>query len=118
VGFFFVAMYAIAIFVVASLLGILPGLLVRLALPGRADVLAVPAVLLATAWWIWAGWLGARHGTSRLEVVFYTAVAGIGFTRGWLWGMRLARRRRIRPGAGSPRRSTPGRTRPSRNRTA
>jgi hypothetical protein len=105
VALFFDAAYAAVIFLALALVGVLPGWTLGLVVPREDRRLLVPAVALAVAGWIWAGWLGGRYGISRPGLIFFTAIGASGFVYGWSTGLRAGRQAR------GPRRRT--RTTPS-----
>jgi hypothetical protein len=100
VALFFDAAYVGVIFLAFALVGFLPGSTLGL-LATRGDRrLLLPAVGLALAGWIWAGWLGGLYGISRPGLVLFTAIGASGFVYGWSAGLRAGSR--IRTPCASP----------------
>ena len=95
-AFFFHVAYALVIFLALAAAGAVPGFVLRLLLPAPDRLLLVPAVPLALAGWIWAGWIGNPYGISRLGLVLFAAIGAVGFVRGWLFGVEVAGRVRKR----------------------
>jgi hypothetical protein len=96
VELFFQFAYALVIFCAFALVGALPGFALGLVAPRAERRLLLPGVLLATAGWIWAGWLGSRYGISRIGLVLFAGVGALGFVQGWAVGIRAAVRARAR----------------------
>jgi hypothetical protein len=94
VTFFFDVAYALVVFLALGVAGAAPGCALRLLVPRADRLLLLPAVALATAGWIWFGWIGDPYGISRLGLVLFAAVGAAGFVRGWLFGIEIGSRAR------------------------
>jgi len=97
---FFDVAYALVIFLALAVAGAVPGCALGLVFPVSDRRLALPAVGLALAGWVWFGWIGGRFGISRAELVLFTAVGAAGFVRGWVFGLDAGVRARRRRPAG------------------
>jgi hypothetical protein len=82
--------YAIAIFLAFGAAGTIPGLLSSLLVPHGPERSLITATAIATAGWIWIGWIEKPYGISRPGLIVYAAVGAAGFVRGWLLGNRAA----------------------------
>jgi len=97
---FFDVAYALVIFVALGAAGSVPGCVLGLVFPVSDRRLALPAVGLALAAWVWFGWIGGRYGISRVGLVVFSAVGAAGFVRGWMLGVDIGVRARRRRTAG------------------
>jgi hypothetical protein len=96
---FFHFAYACVIFLAGALVAFLPGLALGLVLPRRRRESMLPAVAVATAAWIWTGWLGPRYGISRLGLILFSGSGALGLLCGWRVGVATgSQARRRTPG--------------------
>jgi hypothetical protein len=81
------------IFAAFAIVGAVPGSILGLVAPTEDRRLALPAVAVAAALWIWFGWLGPTYGISRLGLVCFALIGAAGLVYGWWLGLRLGHRR-------------------------
>jgi hypothetical protein len=93
---FFDVAYALVVFAAVAIVGAVPGVALGVAFPRADRRLLLPAVGVALAFWIWAGWLGDLYGISRLGLLVFAAIGGAGFVYGWSVGLRIGERARAR----------------------